>query len=208
MKNKQKQASALRPENFTEQPEVKAAMAELNEKFLKQKRVVSDVLDEQGNQYVNLVQEGGGVLGVALVGYTYVLEEMGIRFMRLAGTSAGAINTAMMAVIDHLHKHWREVHSANMIALRFGVSPQHLCRAFKQKLGVTIGQYSLALRIDYARGLLWGSDLSICEVAADTGFFDQAHLTRVLGLRSERTPARLRWTAPRARMAESVPAIE
>ena len=100
MKSKPTQIpTSLRPEDFTEQPEVKAVMAELNEKFLKQKRVVSDVLDEQGNQYVNLVQEGGGVLGVALVGYTYVLEEMGIRFMRLAGTSAGAINTAMMAVI-------------------------------------------------------------------------------------------------------------
>jgi NTE family protein len=60
--------------------------------------VVSDVLDKEGHQYVNLVQKGGGVLGVALVGYTYVLEKMGIRFMRLAGTSAGAINTALMAV--------------------------------------------------------------------------------------------------------------
>jgi NTE family protein len=45
------------------------------------------------------VQKGGGVLGIALVGYTYILEEMGIRFIRLAGTSAGAINTALMTVI-------------------------------------------------------------------------------------------------------------
>lgn len=59
--------------------------------------VVSDVVDAQGHQYVNLVQEGGGVLGIALIGYTYVLEQMGIRFMKMAGTSAGAINTMMMA---------------------------------------------------------------------------------------------------------------
>ena len=38
-------------------------------------------------------------MGIALVGYTYVLEQMGVRFMRLAGTSAGAINTAMMTII-------------------------------------------------------------------------------------------------------------
>ena len=42
------------------------------------------------------MQKGGGVLGVALVGYTYILEQMGVRFIRLAGTSAGAINTALM----------------------------------------------------------------------------------------------------------------
>ncbi len=68
---------------------------------------VSDiVLDVEENgekkqlQFVNLVQEGGGVLGVALVGYTYILEELGVRFLKLAGTSAGAINTMLMACIN------------------------------------------------------------------------------------------------------------
>lgn len=50
--------------------------------------------------FVDLVQEGGGVLGVALVGYTYALEAAGIRFLNLGGTSAGAINTMLMAGID------------------------------------------------------------------------------------------------------------
>jgi len=74
---------------------------ELNNYFIKSDRpfIVSDVYDDEGHQYVNLVQKGGGVLGVALVGYTYILEKMGIRFVRLAGTSAGAINTALMTVI-------------------------------------------------------------------------------------------------------------
>ena len=59
--------------------------------------MISDVTDKAGHQYVDLVQEGGGVLGVALVGYTYVLEKMGIRFFSLAGTSAGSINAMLMA---------------------------------------------------------------------------------------------------------------
>ena len=51
-------------------------------------------------QYVNYVQEGGGVLGVGLLGYTYVLEKLGIRFYKLAGTSAGAINTVLTAAVN------------------------------------------------------------------------------------------------------------
>ncbi len=66
--------------------------------------LVSDVVDVYGNQYVNLVQEGGGVLGIALLGYTYVLEQMGIRFMKMAGTSAGAINTMMLAALGQKHE--------------------------------------------------------------------------------------------------------
>ncbi len=58
---------------------------------------VSDIIDGANNQYVDLVQEGGGVLGIALVGYTWAMEEAGIRFFSLAGTSAGAINTILMA---------------------------------------------------------------------------------------------------------------
>ncbi len=60
-------------------------------------RNFSDVKDGEGNQYVDLVQQGGGVLGVALVGYTMVLEKAGIRFFNIAGASAGGINSVMLA---------------------------------------------------------------------------------------------------------------
>ncbi|TBW28675.1 patatin-like phospholipase family protein [Gramella sp. KN1008] len=59
--------------------------------------IFSDITDENGYQYVDLVQEGGGVLGIALLGYTYILEKAGIRFYSLAGTSAGSINSLLMA---------------------------------------------------------------------------------------------------------------
>ncbi len=88
-------------QDFTNSPKVLNNLKTLRETFGTNGKPfeVSDVLDEDGHQYVNLVQKGGGVLGVALVGYTYILEQMGIRFLRMAGTSAGAINTAMLTVI-------------------------------------------------------------------------------------------------------------
>lgn len=64
----------------------------------------SDTFDSDGHQYVDLVQEGGGVLGIALVGYTYILESVGIRFFSLAGTSAGAINTMMLASLGKINE--------------------------------------------------------------------------------------------------------
>lgn len=64
----------------------------------------SDILDSEENQYINFVQEGGGVWGVALVGYLYALEIFGIRFLRIAGTSAGAINTMLIAALGDRSK--------------------------------------------------------------------------------------------------------
>ncbi len=71
-----------------------------NEYSRKSPLVISDVVDVNGSQYVDLVQEGGGVHGIALAGYTYVLEKMGVAFMKMAGTSAGAINTLLLSAVS------------------------------------------------------------------------------------------------------------
>lgn len=62
-------------------------------------RAISDLVDDNNLQYVDLVMEGGGVLGIALTGYTYVLEQAGIRFLGIGGTSAGSINALMIAAL-------------------------------------------------------------------------------------------------------------
>ncbi|WP_234110340.1 MULTISPECIES: patatin-like phospholipase family protein [Chryseobacterium] len=68
-----------------------------------QNKAFSDVYtqaeDDSRFQFAELVQEGGGTLGISLVGFCFVLEFLGIRFLRLAGTSAGAINTLFMAAL-------------------------------------------------------------------------------------------------------------
>ncbi len=48
-------------------------------------------------QMVDLVLEGGGVKGIALVGAISVLEEHGLKFARVAGSSAGAIVGSLVA---------------------------------------------------------------------------------------------------------------
>lgn len=62
---------------------------------------ISDIVDEEGHQYVDLVLQGGGVLGIALIGYTYTLEKAGIRFLNIAGTSAGAVNATLLAAVRY-----------------------------------------------------------------------------------------------------------
>jgi NTE family protein len=47
--------------------------------------------------FADLVLEGGGVKGIALVGAISVLEERGYQFRRVAGTSAGAIVGSLVA---------------------------------------------------------------------------------------------------------------
>lgn len=94
-KYKYEGSKRLNADDFTEANRVLDLIGELKETC--EGKAFSDVVDDEGHQYVDLVMEGGGVLGVALVGYTYVLEEMGIRFLRVGGTSAGSINAVLVA---------------------------------------------------------------------------------------------------------------
>ncbi|BBM86597.1 patatin-like phospholipase family protein [Candidatus Uabimicrobium amorphum] len=88
---------------FTEHHEVVNLIKDLKEEGIENK-VFSNVVDENNKQYVDIVMEGGGVLGLALVGYTYVLEQMGIRFLGIGGTSAGAINALFQAACGIPHE--------------------------------------------------------------------------------------------------------
>lgn len=50
---------------------------------------------------IDLVLEGGGVKGVALVGATVALAEAGHRFERVAGSSVGALVGSIVAAMQH-----------------------------------------------------------------------------------------------------------
>lgn len=84
-------------EAFTRHPAVEAAVRDAQ--TATEGKHISDIVDANGFQYVDFVMEGGGVLGVALTGYTYVLEQAGIRFLGIGGTSAGSINALMIAAL-------------------------------------------------------------------------------------------------------------
>lgn len=63
-------------------------------------KIYSDCIDKNGHQYIDIVMEGGGVLGIALLGYVYVLERVGLRFCSIGGTSAGSITALFLAALD------------------------------------------------------------------------------------------------------------
>jgi len=131
---------------FIKSGEVKSILKKLKEDV--GNKQFSDIVDDAGNQYVDLVQEGGGVLGVALIGYVYVLEQMGIRFLSLGGTSAGSINTMLMAAAgpcDEAKSEWILECLCNKNLYDF-VDGDHDAREFIDALISHAGDVKLALK--------------------------------------------------------------
>jgi NTE family protein len=87
-------------DQILDNPQIKSILVELEKLSKKPGFAVSDIIQHNKGgapyQYVDLVMEGGGVLGVALLGYVFALEKAGIRFLSIGGTSAGSIAALML----------------------------------------------------------------------------------------------------------------
>ncbi len=89
-------ADILTSQDFVNDEEIIDIIQSLKEDGIDQK-VFSDVVDNQGNQYVDCMFGGGGVYGVIMIGWLAILEEMNIRCLKVGGVSAGSIVALMIA---------------------------------------------------------------------------------------------------------------
>lgn len=75
------------------------------------------------------------------------------------------------------------------MAATVGLSESWFAAMFKQTTGQTPLQWQMGARIGQAQRLLRETDLTVADVAAQIGFSDQAHLTRVFRQVAGDTPA-------------------
>lgn len=84
--------------------------------------------------------------------------------------------------------------SLSEIAAEVGVHPVYLATAFRQKYGVTIGEFVRKLRVEHACAELSKGELPLADIALHAGFVDQSHFSKVFKSYLGTTPARYRST--------------
>jgi len=82
--------------------------------------------------------------------------------------------------------------SLTELAAMVHVHPVHLARTFRQRLCCTVGDYVRMLRVEAACQKLRHTDVPIADIAAETGFADQSHLSRTLKKHTGMSPLCLR----------------
>ena len=93
---------------------------------------------------------------------------------------------------EYIHAHFSENLTLAQVARAAGVHPVYLGQIFRQEFGETLGEYLNRIRVRSAAGMLANSGLPLSAVAADLGFYDQSHFTRVFRQLTGVTPGMFR----------------
>jgi AraC family transcriptional regulator len=82
--------------------------------------------------------------------------------------------------------------SLDDIARAVDLHPVYVARRFRQAYRCSVGEYLRRRRVDYACSQLAAPDKPLAEIAAEAGFFDQAHFTRTFHKLTGLTPGQYR----------------
>jgi AraC family transcriptional regulator len=112
-------------------------------------------------------------------------EALGARTLALAPWQERKV---LRYVEEHLGRPIRTPELASLV----GLSISQFSRRFKGSFALAPREYMIRSRLDHAKALMRQSRAPLCEIALDSGFCDQAHMSRLFHAFVGETPRRWR----------------
>ena len=125
---------------------------------------------------------------------SYLLLIMGvlIRVFSLEVNTHDKNYRKLKPVLNHIESHFTEKIQIPELSEIIHVCDDRLIRLFKEVTGETPIEYVMNLRIEAAIKLLSAGELSIAEIAEQTGFGSDTYMTRVFKQKLNSTPGKYR----------------
>ena len=125
--------------------------------------------------------------GLALSVATRLLCGHNSRALPEPGKQSGCLSDRRLRqVLSYIEDHLSQDISLVDIAAVAGLSVSHFKSLFRESVGLPPYQYLIRRRVDRAKGLLQEGNLTISQIALETGFAHQSHMAhhirRVLGV--------------------------
>lgn len=126
---------------------------------------------------------------LVLIGRQYAVNDTAFDTTR---TKQKEYTEKFIAVCNYIHEHCTEYLSLDDAAALAGFSKYHFTRLFKQFTGVSFYKYLNKKRIEHAEKLLVDPEISITEVALQSGFSSLSAFIRMFKLIKDCTPTEFR----------------
>ncbi len=82
-------------------------------------------------------------------------------------------------ITDYISNNYKDINSIEELAKKCYISKSHLCRIFKEQLGISVSSYINNIKINTARELLVSGNMSILDIAIESGFNSTQYFHKV-----------------------------
>lgn len=128
---------------------------------------------------------------------SYVYDQLITTKKHLLTTSLSQMNghkeDTFLHVLDYMSIHYPRDLSLNELAELIDITPSHLCKLFKKRMGVTPIQYLIRIRLQEAKKqLLLHPNAPIQKIACAVGYPDTSYFTKIFKHQEGITPSRFR----------------
>jgi AraC-like DNA-binding protein len=115
----------------------------------------------------------------------FAIEELLVRLNRIAfepyrivgravedeaESSERVPHRTIIRICDYISEHFRETISSADVAASVDIHPKYAMSVFKKSTGMTLNEYITLLRLSYAQSLLLEDEMTILDVAMESGF--------------------------------------
>jgi AraC family transcriptional regulator len=120
-----------------------------------------------------------------------LLLEIAAELTRASGPCSSA-PPWLRRVRDLLRVRFRDNLSPADVAAEVGTHSVHLAAVFRKHVGCSVGEFTRNCRVEFASVQLARPSVPLADIAADAGFADQSHFTRIFKQATGLTPAAFR----------------
>mgnify|MGYP000862699726 CR=1 FL=1 len=82
-------------------------------------------------------------------------------------------------ITKYINLHMNDKLSCESVSKYFKYHPNYLNRMFRKTTGMTLHQYIMRLKIQYATELLLQTDMPITDIALQLSFYDSSHFSNI-----------------------------
>jgi len=136
----------------------------------------------------NILKDNEDMKYARLTSALIELTEIGLKHSRLTFKPNDRLNDIFSLINDNVLNKL----SLDEICEKAHISKYHLCRIFKENIGITITEYIKKRRLSLACQLLRNTDCKITEIAEKCGFCDSSFFTKVFSKEHGITPTEYR----------------
>lgn len=122
-------------------------------------------------QWAEDFQSGSDRQKIAALEVEALLRRLALRQQAFGAESAkGASSDLVTRIARYVGQHYQDLAGLSQIAKAFKLNPNYLTQVFSKATGMSLWDYVIRLRIAHSQRLLLMSDLSVLEIALDSGF--------------------------------------